>query len=627
MKKTARLIIPVWGDVYSHKLVSITLPAVLAPGNLPALCEMFEVELVIVTEARLFGPIRNSQSFQLAEKLCIARLIPLDDLLTDVPGDYGAVLTYALFRGFSDLGGRMTETYLLFLNADFIISDGSLCHLGNLMRQGKRVIHAPSFRVVFEDVWRPLQARIDASSCTLGVPSREMVKLALAHKHPTVCARTVNQRLCHLLWMDQYYWYVDDDTMISYQSPVALVSIKPERVVTEPFMFWDYGFIPEAAPTAESHFIVDSDDFFMMELQRRDTGREMIRVGWISFDDIARSESIRSTKEHRECGRQLLKIHASDLPEDLDKVIEESRAYMAEVYRRLSPTPVTYIGHPLLGPWFDEATQRMHGRQGQRVPHSKGEADFGLAPAGPSSRAQGRANTALRLLETIYRKTFGSPPQVGKFHPLWVDAAPIVGRIAAWRDAGEQRILWVSSSDSLLRRILGGRVEPAALLAAKIRGSILERAPYDACVCELTLNELSDLDRLYAKIRPLIKGSGHIVVNVVKKNIVFEGAELVLENTVFPSVDISEIHFFGTATTGLLRMLYMRASSSFQTHPIARALVVSALLFLLAPIVGLANARATRRDSTIFAPTWTSLMIEFTVKRARPSEAEPTSQC
>ena len=83
--------------------------------------------------------------------------------MTDLPGDYGVVLTYALFRGFADLGPRMTETYLLFLNADFIISDGSLRHLGKLMLEGKRVIHAPSFRVVLEDVWPKLQAAVNAS--------------------------------------------------------------------------------------------------------------------------------------------------------------------------------------------------------------------------------------------------------------------------------------------------------------------------------------------------------------------------------------------------------------------------------------------------------------------------------
>src|SRR4051812_6084689 len=124
--KVVRLIIPLWGEIYAQKLVSITLPALLADGNLPALSRMFDVELVLVTESRLFQVIQRAKSFTRVAKLCRTRLVSLDDLLTDIPGDYGVTLTYALFRGFTDLGAEMTERYLIFLNADFIICDGSL---------------------------------------------------------------------------------------------------------------------------------------------------------------------------------------------------------------------------------------------------------------------------------------------------------------------------------------------------------------------------------------------------------------------------------------------------------------------------------------------------------------------
>ncbi|MFL6975097.1 MAG: hypothetical protein ACJ8F2_24555, partial [Xanthobacteraceae bacterium] len=358
MREPARLIIPLWGEVYAQKLVSITLPALLAPGNLPALTGLFDVELVLVTETRLFDRIRHAQSFQLVSKLCRTELVSLDDLITELPGDYGVVLTYALFRGFSDLGARMTQTYLLFLNADFIICDGALRHVAKLMGQGKRVIHAPSFRVVLEDVWPQLQARVNPSTSVLSLAPREMVKLALANKHLTVKARTVNQRLCHQIWMDQFYWYVDENTLIGYQWPVALVAIKPERVVTEPVLVWDYGFIPEASPTADRHFIDDSDDFFMLEPQKRTTGEELVRLGWVTPDEIARDLSKWTTKEQRECGGKLLKIHAGDLP-DLDEVVAESRRYLAEITTRLSPQPQPHIGHGHLSAWFEAAKERM----------------------------------------------------------------------------------------------------------------------------------------------------------------------------------------------------------------------------------------------------------------------------
>ena len=108
MKEPARLIIPLWGEIYANKLVSITLPALLAPGNLPTFCTQFDVELMIVTEKRLFTFIEATPSFRRAATLCRCRFTSLDDVMTDTPGDYGVTLTYALFRGFTDLGLRMT---------------------------------------------------------------------------------------------------------------------------------------------------------------------------------------------------------------------------------------------------------------------------------------------------------------------------------------------------------------------------------------------------------------------------------------------------------------------------------------------------------------------------------------
>src|SRR5262249_54526740 len=146
---------------------------------------------------------RNSRAFQRLAALCSTKLTPVDDLISDLPGDYGVVLTKALYRGFVDLGAKVTDTFLLFLNADFIIADGSYRHLGELMLAGHRVIHAPSFRVVLEEVWPKLETRVDRNNAVLAISPREMVQVALEHKHLTVKARTVNQRFYHQWCMDQ----------------------------------------------------------------------------------------------------------------------------------------------------------------------------------------------------------------------------------------------------------------------------------------------------------------------------------------------------------------------------------------------------------------------------------------
>ena len=422
------------------------------PGNLPALNDRFATEVVIVTELRMFDRFRLSCPFQLIGKMCSVRLISLDDLLIGAAQDYGAVLTFALFRGFADLGAGMTERYLIFLNADFIVSDGSLGHLAKLMSEGRNVIHAPSFRVIREAVLPKLETLVDRLTGVLSLKSRDMVRLALANKHRTVKARTVNQRLCHQSWMDQYYWYVDEETMIGYQWPIALVAIKPQRVVTDPVQVWDYGFIPEAAPTADPYYICDLDDFFMVEPQSAELGDAMIRMGWISFDDIAKNLSMWTTKEQRECGRRLLKIHAADLPLDIDETIEEARAYMAEVYRRLTPTPVSHIDHSYLGPWFHGAKEQI------RRSAAGEEPDQNLVLSATVSedlnaKVQSSGEPITRVLRVLHHKMFGVPPSVGEAHPMWIDLELVVRWVVVWQAAGNKVLLnklqRVSSDQSL----------------------------------------------------------------------------------------------------------------------------------------------------------------------------------
>jgi hypothetical protein len=605
MKPAACLIIPFWGSVYAEKLVSMTLPALLAPGNLPSLATSFDIEVVLVTESKLVDYIRQARSFQRLSTICGVKFASLDDLMPCEPGEYGVVLTAALFRGFVDLGAKVTETFLLFLNADFILADGSYRRLAELMREGKRVIHAPSFRVVLEDVWPQLAARVDAESAVLTVKPREMAKLALTHKHLTVKARTVNQRLYHQWCMDQFYWYVDEETMVGYQWPVALVAIKPERVITEPVLVWDFGYLPEAAPTLEPYFLADSDDFFMIEPQKRVTGEELVRPGGISVDAIAKFLSDWTTHEQRRCGRQLLTIHAGDLPADLDEVIAESRRYMNEIARRLSPEPQSHIGHAQLGRWFTETSRRLEER-------SAGGGSLAASTSAPNEK-EGRGLS--HILRSIHTALFGPLPFLRPAHPLWLDTFDATARLVSWRQSG-QRILWLCSRDSLFSSILKDRSDLTSLLMTRPASEPASGALFDACLCELSPSELTTLPALHRRIRTLVRNGGKILVHINNPYLTPVGmGQFAAYEAVFPDVDRSAIRFHGTWLTAQIRKLYLRAATSFPAGSLARGALAGLALVALAPMAWLANRVAARRDASAFTPNWTSVVVELEVVR------------
>ena len=93
------------------------------------------------------------------------RLVGLDDLIA-APDKYGMALSYVLHRGFADLGEEMTDSWQIFLNADFVLADGSLRALLPHLARGRRIVASPSYCVNEAAVIPELRQRIDPG--TLG---------------------------------------------------------------------------------------------------------------------------------------------------------------------------------------------------------------------------------------------------------------------------------------------------------------------------------------------------------------------------------------------------------------------------------------------------------------------------
>jgi hypothetical protein len=119
----ARLVTYAWGKEHLDELLNYALASALAPGNLPALSKALDCTVVVVTEKALFDHVRASSTVRALGRILPLKLVALDDLISE-SWQYGMILTHSLFLGFEDLGPAMTETYILFLNSDFILADG-----------------------------------------------------------------------------------------------------------------------------------------------------------------------------------------------------------------------------------------------------------------------------------------------------------------------------------------------------------------------------------------------------------------------------------------------------------------------------------------------------------------------
>jgi hypothetical protein len=467
--ENCRIITMAWGDRYIDDLLTLTIPAILAPGNLPAFVTQFQTELVIVTETRLFERVRRAPAIRKVLELCNVRLLPVDDLLSS---SYGITLTYALVRGFADLGPKIVDTHLVFLNADFILADGSYRKLAEMIKRGERLVVAPSYCMNLENTIERLRAAQSKDTGAIAIPPREMAALIIANRHNTVRAKTVNQQLFRIHRYDQFYWYVDDQTLLGRQMPIAVVYMRPERALTEMPTFWDYGAISEYCPTTKPCVLGDSDDFLMAELRTSNTFGELLHLGWPTTSEIAADLSSFTTQDHRDYGRHTLILHSGDVPSNVDEEAKKLGKFVDEIYRKLSP-PIDYRNHQFWAQAFPRfaAGQAMRARELQKKQRLKSQnrkqPDF-------SSRQREIHDLRRRAcaLEIEYQKLEeGVNPHVVRLSQLEVEhkkLAELVRRAALYRDEHRHAIqTQIDDIDRKLEFTKGeGTLEPASIEAA-----------------------------------------------------------------------------------------------------------------------------------------------------------------
>jgi len=360
-KRPTRIITYAWGERYLHELLSLTLPALLAPGNLPSVAALVPCELVVLTEERFFATVNSHASILRAKEFCPLRLVGLDDLIT-VKDKYGMALTHALHRSFSDLGPAMIDSWQIFLNADFILADGSLRNLLRHLARGERLVASPSYCVVAAEVIPELRRRIDPNTSTLSISPRELAALAIKHRHNTIRGKTVNERPFNIRHMDQFYWLIDNDTLLGHQMPIAIVGMRPERYLAEVNSYWDYGLMREFCPKAEVCVLGDSDEFLMIELREREVAEDQISPRWPEPREIAERMMVFLTGYQQEFARYPLTLHSGELMANIDEGRAKLRAYIDEIFSYLPPSLPSHVDHPQWNyhlPGFIEARHKF----------------------------------------------------------------------------------------------------------------------------------------------------------------------------------------------------------------------------------------------------------------------------
>lgn len=443
----------IWGEAYIERFASLALPSFLAPGNLPALSQLVDLEVVIMTQRDDIAFFEKHPAYRRLKALCPVRFVEIDDLVAN--GVYGVTLTLAYLRPIAQMGEKMLERHFLFMNADFVLADGSLRSLAQHILAGRAIVLGPSFRAAAEDVEPALHALIDQENGVLAVPPRKLTELSIQHPHPTTVAKTLNQGFCHTIHPNQFFWEVNEHCILGHYYLIFMLCLKPERVIRSINSYCDYAFIPELCPSGDEIAMGDSDEFFMLELQEREQERGLLRLGRPSDKEIARSLQFWTTAEHRRASRYPIVFHSRDLPPELAQVKQEATDFLDRIARRLGP-PRPHANHYY---WIHGTAAWRYLRESRGLSFDAPEMAPYTEDSWASLRNLREALAKLRgaLLQAsltfmyatrpIFRSLRGTP-----LHPFWLDYRHLESIAGSLPSAPGVRPLFVQDSQGKLDR-------------------------------------------------------------------------------------------------------------------------------------------------------------------------------
>jgi len=399
------VIVPVWGATHVERFLRWALPSWLSPGNLPALSA--NVDVIVLAGRQDIARIKDDPIAALLARHCAIRFAEIDDL---IPGGISTVtLTLAFTRGANLALAGGARPRLIFLNADFLLTDGSIAAIARRLDAGQRLLLSASVRVR-EEIAAPLLGGMRRDDGPLVAPARETVRIALGALHPTVLACRVDQPMLASAHPNQFFWQVGQAALLLRAFLLFPLAVVPERVPGPAEMYCDYGWIAEFAPGARADIIPHSDEVFIVEMAPTGQELDFVRAGPVDPAECARRISCWITDFSRAQPLTPIVFAAADAaPGELERDTSASERFVAELLRDLGPSHPPKA-HPY---WLAGAAAWLRNRRQAAVQAIPPE----LRPP-PELPARNLALSAV-LRAAVRRVLLGEPGRRRRWHPFW----------------------------------------------------------------------------------------------------------------------------------------------------------------------------------------------------------------
>jgi len=252
------LAFPAWGQDYVRSLTELTLPMVLAEGNLPWLSRHAETTIAIVTNETSRQEIEAAPIVATVKSLCNLRFFLIDDR-----SDKFDAFTRA-HQIVLDTRQSPTDVFCL-LTADIGLDDQYFQFLFQKIEAGYDAVMATGPRTRIAEITQAL-ARYRRADGSLSVCRRDLAGLTLSYLHPSIRVQKWGANTTPRSFASQHIWGNLEDWMYLssfHLHPTALTNLT--RPVHMPQTI-DGGWLAEFyGPSAKLYVVEDSDECYACE--------------------------------------------------------------------------------------------------------------------------------------------------------------------------------------------------------------------------------------------------------------------------------------------------------------------------------------------------------------------------
>lgn len=414
----AQLLLAVWGESYIQDFFNLSLPSLLAVGNIPAFSQAIPTKFVFLTRSADIPQFDHYPAFTQLKKFCDVEFVVIDDLL--LIEFYSISLTLAYDRAIKRSAEKMLDTYFVFLTADFIFADGSLLGLLRYIKQGYSGICTGNFQVLQNEMSAYLANLADPATGAISLSPRTLLAESFKYLHPITLVNTVfacdrntlkSDYRSLIAWQanhakhnyraNRFFVRYGNTTLAGRYFLQHMFCIRPEVQHYTIAESCDYSFIPAMCPSGKIGFINDSDDFLVVEVQPREHELSYINNGAYQLPKLARSLAGWTTKLHRQNAEQTIYFHTENITATEKQALDaQLGSFVEAINERLTKYPPRPIENPK---WAQTAA--IFNYQLTAIQDQPSYLFHDLTPTSFSS-----------FLKRWYYRVLGMPPLVSRFH-------------------------------------------------------------------------------------------------------------------------------------------------------------------------------------------------------------------